>query len=61
MGFAGWAVLLTCLFVGATSFFSACANALRTFSRVRLQEEFKAAHGQERPQLVEEIAAAPTG
>ena len=58
MGFAGWAVLLTCLFVGATSFFSACANALRMFSRVRLQEEFKAAHGQERPQLVEKIAAS---
>lgn len=58
MGFAGWAVLLTCLFVGATSFFSACANALRVFSRVRLQEEFKAAHGQERPQLVEKIAAS---
>jgi CBS domain containing-hemolysin-like protein len=58
VGFVGWAVLLTCLFVGATSFFSACANALRTFSRVRLQEEFKAVHGQERPQLVEEIAAS---
>ncbi|MCX5645125.1 MAG: hemolysin family protein [Phycisphaerae bacterium] len=58
MGFAGWAVLRTCLFVGATSFFSACANALRIFSRVRLQEEFKAANGRERPQLVEKIAAS---
>jgi CBS domain containing-hemolysin-like protein len=56
--FAGWAVLLTCLFVGATSFFSVCANALRTFSRLRLQEEFKAVSGQERPQLVEKIAAS---
>lgn len=56
MGFVGWAVLLTCLFVGATSFFSACANALRIFSRVRLQEELKAAGGQERPDLVETIA-----
>ncbi len=56
MGFVGWAVLLTCLFVGATSFFSACANALRTFSRVRLQEELKAATGQDRPDLVEKIA-----
>ena len=58
MVFAGWAVLLTCLFVGATSFFSVCANALRTFSRLRLQEEFKAVSGQERPQLVEKIAAS---
>ncbi len=56
MGFVGWAVLLTCLFVGATSFFSACANALRTFSRVRLQEELEATIGQERPDLVEKIA-----
>ena len=56
MGFVGWAVLFTCLFVGATSFFSVCANALRIFSRLRLQEEFKAASGQERPQLVERIA-----
>jgi len=56
VGFVGWAVLLTCLFVGATSFFSVCANALRMFSRLRLQEEFKAANGQERPQLVEKIA-----
>ncbi len=56
MGFVGWAVLLTCLFVGATSFFSACANALRIFSRVRLQEELKAGSGQERADLVEKIA-----
>jgi putative hemolysin len=56
VGFVGWAVLWTCLFVGATSFFSACANALRMFSRLRLQEEFKAANGEERPQLVERIA-----
>lgn len=58
VGFAGWAVLGTCLLVGATSFFSACANALRIFSRVRLQEEFQAAGGRERPQLVERIAAS---
>ena len=56
MGFVGWAVLLTCLFVGATAFFSVCANALRIFSRLRLQEELKAVNGQERPQLVERIA-----
>jgi len=58
VGFVGWAVLLTCLFVGATSFFSACANALRMFSRVRLQEEIKAANGAERPQIVEKIASS---
>ncbi|MCU0913525.1 MAG: hemolysin family protein [Planctomycetes bacterium] len=56
MGFVGWAVLLTCLCVGAASFFSACADALRTFSRLRLQEELKAVNGGERPQLVERIA-----
>ena len=33
MGFVGWAVLLTCLCVGATTFFSVCANALRMFSQ----------------------------
>lgn len=56
MGFVGWAVLLICLFVGVTSFFAVCANALRMFSRLRLQEEFKAVDGQERPQVVEKIA-----
>jgi len=56
VGFVGWAVLLTCLCVGATTFFSVCANALRMFSRLRLQEEIKAANGRERPQLVEKIA-----
>jgi putative hemolysin len=57
VGFVGWAVLLTCLLVAATSFFSACANALRSFSRVRLQEELKRIHGHERPDLVERITA----
>jgi putative hemolysin len=56
VGFVGWAVLLTCLCVAATSFFSVCANALRIFSRLRLQEELKAASGEERPELVEKIA-----
>jgi CBS domain containing-hemolysin-like protein len=55
VGFVGWAVLWTCLFVGATSFFSACANALRVFSRLRLQEELKTASGREQPELVEKI------
>lgn len=56
MGFIGWAVLLICLFVGATSFFSVNANALRVFSRLRLQEAFKTANGEERPELVEKVA-----
>jgi putative hemolysin len=55
VGFVGWAALLTCLCVGATTFFSVCANALRMFSRLRLQEELKAVNGRERPQLVEKI------
>jgi putative hemolysin len=57
VGFVGWAVLLTCLFVGATSLFSACANALRSFSRVRLQEAFRTAGGEERPERVEKVVA----
>ena len=55
MGFIGWAVVLICLFVGATSFFSVNANALRVFSRLRLQEAFKTANGEERPELVEKV------
>ncbi len=55
MGFIGWAVLLTCLFVGATLFFSVNAIALRVFSRVRLQEAFKTANGEERPHLVDKL------
>lgn len=44
MGYIGWAVLLICLFVGATLFFSVNAVALRIFSHLRLQEAFKAAN-----------------
>ncbi len=55
MGFIGWAVLLTCLFVGATLFFSVNAIALRSFSRLRLQEAFKAENGEERPKLVDAV------
>lgn len=55
VGFTGWAVLLICLFVGATLFFSVNAIALRVFSRVRLQEAFKTASGEERPQLVDKV------
>ena len=55
MGFTGWAVLLICLFVGATLFFSVNAIALRIFSRLRLQEAFKAANGEEQPQRVDAL------
>jgi CBS domain containing-hemolysin-like protein len=37
-------------------FFSVNANALRVFSRLRLQEAFKRANGEERPELVEKVA-----
>ena len=41
---AGWLVLLICLLTGGSLFFSLNNLALRTFSRVRLQEAFKAAN-----------------
>ncbi|MEN6575015.1 MAG: hemolysin family protein [Phycisphaerales bacterium] len=56
MGFIGWALLWICLFVGATSFFSVNANALRVFSRLRLLEAFRTADGEERPELVDKVA-----
>ncbi|HIJ70091.1 MAG TPA: HlyC/CorC family transporter [Planctomycetes bacterium] len=40
----GWLVLLVCLLVGGSLFFSLNNLALRTFSRVKLQEAFKAAN-----------------
>jgi CBS domain containing-hemolysin-like protein len=55
VSFIGWAVLLICLFVGATSFFSVNANALRVFSRLKLQEAFKTADGEERPEMVDRV------
>jgi magnesium and cobalt exporter, CNNM family len=55
VGFIGWAVLLICLFVGATLFFSVNAIALRIFSRLRLQEAFKAANGEERTEVVDAL------
>ena len=56
MGFIGWAVVLICLFVGATLFFSVNATALRIFSRLRLLEAFKANGGEEQPHLVDAVA-----
>jgi len=55
VGFIGWVTLLICLCVGATSFFSVNSIALRVFSRVRLQEAFKTAAGEERPELVDKV------
>ena len=42
MGYVGWAILLICALAGGTLFFSVNAVALRIFSRVKLQEAFKA-------------------
>ncbi len=44
MSFIGWIVLLICLLTGGALFFSVNAIALRTFSRVKLQNAFKAAN-----------------
>jgi len=40
----GWSVLLICLLAGGTLFFSVNVIALRIFSRIKLQEAFKAAN-----------------
>ena len=40
----GWLMLLICLLTGASLFFSLNNLALRTFSRIKLQEAFKAAN-----------------
>ncbi len=42
MSYVGWAVLLICIFTGASLFFSVNSIALRIFSHVKLQEAFKA-------------------
>jgi CBS domain containing-hemolysin-like protein len=44
VGFVGWAMLVICLLAGGTLFFSVSTVALRTFSRVKLQDAFKAAN-----------------
>ncbi len=41
MSYIGWAIILICAFAVATLLFSVSAVALRTFSRVKLQEAFK--------------------
>jgi putative hemolysin len=42
VSYISWAVLLICLFTGASLFFSVNSIALRIFSHVKLQEAFKA-------------------
>jgi len=44
VGYVVWAVLLICLLAGGTLFFSVNTVALRIFSRVKLQDAFKAAN-----------------
>jgi CBS domain containing-hemolysin-like protein len=44
VGYVGWTVLLICLLAGGTLFFSVNTVALRIFSRVKLQDAFKAAN-----------------
>lgn len=55
MGFIGGAVLLICLFAGATLFFSVNAITLRTFSLVRLQEAFQRTSGDDADRRVERL------
>ncbi len=55
MGFIGGAILLICLFAGATLFFSVNAITLRTYSLVRLQEAFEKAHGEDSGGRVERL------
>ena len=57
MGFIGGAVLLICLFAGATLFFSVNAMTLRTFSLVRLQEAFQRAGGEDPLERVDRLVA----
>ena len=52
----GWLVLLICLLTGASLFFSMNSFALRVFSRVKLQEAFKAANKENMVESVTENA-----
>ncbi len=46
MSYIGWMVLPICIFSGGALFFSVNANALRGFSRIKLQQAFKAINEQ---------------
>jgi putative hemolysin len=43
VSYVGWTILLICLLAGGTLFFSVNTAALRIFSRIKLQDAFKAA------------------
>ena len=58
MSYIGWVVLLICFLAGGTLFFSVNTVALRIFSRVKLQEAFKAANKKTDPEdLTERLVA----
>ena len=58
MSYVGWVVLLICFLAGGTLFFSVNTVALRIFSRVKLQEAFKAANKKADPEdLTERLVA----
>jgi CBS domain containing-hemolysin-like protein len=58
VSYFGWVVLLICFLAGGTLFFSVNTVALRMFSRVKLQEAFKAANKKANPEdLTERLVA----
>jgi len=62
VSYAGWEVVLICLLAGGTLFFSVNAVALRTFSRVKLQESFKAVNKKSNARdLTEQLARNAEG
>ncbi|MHC4646419.1 MAG: hypothetical protein ACYTBJ_13040, partial [Planctomycetota bacterium] len=56
MTYSGWVILVILLLTGGTLFFSANAAALRMFSRLKLQEAFKAAGKENLTDLLAENA-----
>ncbi|MHC4913039.1 MAG: CNNM domain-containing protein, partial [Planctomycetota bacterium] len=57
MSYIGWTVLLICFLTGGTLFFSVNAAALRTFSRVKLQDAFKALNKEQASEkLIDDLA-----
>jgi Mg2+/Co2+ transporter CorB len=58
VSYVGWVVLLICFLAGGTLFFSVNTVALRIFSRVKLQEAFKATNKKTDPEdLTEQLVA----
>jgi putative hemolysin len=50
VSYVGWTVLVICFLTGGTLFFSVNTIALRTFSRVKLQDAFKAVNKEQAPE-----------